>query len=137
MTTSPPDTIDIEKILNEFIVWEKNIVEYASIDINFNDNNELRNSISRNKYEKTLMDVRTYRLSLVLITTSKPYTLGRLAYRLGGYTTRQHNALQATLKRTLERMETYDLVSYEKSDCYKIEANRKLIDFFIKNKWHS
>lgn len=131
--TTPPNTFDIEKTLNKFISWEKNIVEYSSKNIDFNDVSSLRNSISRKKYEKTLMDVRTYRLALVLITTSTPYTLGGLAGRLGGYTPAQRNTLKETLKTTLKRMEVYDLVVCEKDGCYKIQANKKLIDFFLKN----
>ncbi len=135
MTTSNVHAFDIEEILNKFTSWEKNIVKYSSINIDFNNVTQLRNSISRKKYEKTLMDVRTYRLALVLVATSTPYTLGKLAYMLGGYTQAQRSTLKDTLKRTLQRMEVYGLVTfeYEKNDCYKIQANKKLIDFFLKN----
>jgi len=130
MTSIAPNTIEIEKTLNEFILWEKNIVAYAEKNIDFNSISQLRNPISRRKYEKTLMDVRTYRLSLVLVATSKPYTLGKLACMLGGYTPAQRNTLKEKLKTTLKRMETYHLISCEKNNCYKIAANEKLIDFF-------
>lgn len=133
MTYLPSNTIDIKKTLNEFILWEKNIVDYAGKGINFDDINSLRNPISRRKYEKTLMDIKTYRLSLVLMTTSKPYTLGKLASQLGAYTPAQHSTYKVNLRRTLERMQTYQLVSYEKENCYQIIANKKLIEFF-KNK---
>ncbi len=52
---------------------------------------------------------------------------------LGGYTHAQRSTLKETLKTTLKRMEVYDLVVCEKDDCYKIQANKKLIDFFLKN----
>jgi hypothetical protein len=114
------------------------------------DYSPLPNSYLQFKASRALMDVRTFVVCLLLFRRyaciqyekakgrecTRPYTLRSLAMKIDGRTPDALKAAEGKLKRLMESIKNYDIISvsrgiYDGRECMSIEPTEKLVRYFV------